>query len=269
MVRKASPFGYNMVAVLSIFGRQLSSGTQSYGVTSIRISEIHGFEGGESGKERSGLWYHSCWKDPARIRIGLSVRHLQLQRNGWQAQDSGMRRMTKIGLPDVRLVGSIVLGTLLILQFGAAPRGSAQTAASAAQSGLSTPSAGIATNEAKAPPPAATLANPRTETSSPNLVARTGPPEDEMNRKELEDNAGRDPASLMMRSAPTGAMIYINGAFVGHTPLLLNVAPAKYKIEMRGQRDDFAARTVGLLANDRQEILLTLQTRYPNRISMH
>jgi hypothetical protein len=109
---------------------------------------------------------------------------------------------------------------------------------------------------------------PAQQTGSPHLIAKPGPPEDETNRKALEDNAGKDPANILLRSTPTGAQIYVNGAFVGHTPLLLTVAPGKYKIEMRGQRDDFAERTVGLLANDTQRIALTLASRYPNRVSI-
>jgi hypothetical protein len=56
---------------------------------------------------------------------------------------------------------------------------------------------------------------------------------------------------------------------VGHTPLLLSVAPGKYKVEMRGQRDDFAVRTIGLMARDTQAITLVLRARYPSDISIH
>jgi hypothetical protein len=45
------------------------------------------------------------------------------------------------------------------------------------------------------------------------------------------------------------------------------VAPGKYTIEMRGQRDDTAKRTLGLMENETQEITLNLATNYPAKIS--
>jgi hypothetical protein len=99
------------------------------------------------------------------------------------------------------------------------------------------------------------------------LIAHDGPPAEEVNRKALEDQAGSDAGKLLMRSWPSGAQIFINGAFVGHTPLLLMVAPGKYRVEMRGEHDDIAQRTLGLLANDTQEVTLKLTARYPARIS--
>jgi hypothetical protein len=45
------------------------------------------------------------------------------------------------------------------------------------------------------------------------------------------------------------------------------VAPGKYRVEMRGEHDDIAQRTLGLLANDTQEVTLKLTARYPARIS--
>jgi hypothetical protein len=167
-----------------------------------------------------------------------------------------------------RLASLVQFGALLLLLLGTASRESAQTAASpaAAPAAASTPSAGVAVSETKAPPPV--IANPAQPAGSQHLIARSGPPVDEANRKALEENAGKDAASLLMRSSPTGAQIFINGAFVGRTPLLLNVAPGKYKVQMRGERDDIAERTIGLLAKDTQKITLTLGTRYPNRVSI-
>jgi hypothetical protein len=178
--------------------------------------------------------------------------------------------MVKTRLLKDRLARLARCGALVLLVFGVAHRGSAQSAA--AQATVSTPppapkvSAGVATTVVQTPPP--NIATPAQETGSPHLIARTGPPLEEVNRKALEENAGKDAANILMRSSPSGAQIYINGAFVGHTPLLLNVAPGKYKVEMRGQRDDFAETTVGLLAGDTQKITLTLSARYPNRVSM-
>ena len=103
--------------------------------------------------------------------------------------------------------------------------------------------------------------------ASSHLVAPAGPPADEANRKALEDQAGPDAGKLMLHSVPSGAQIFINGLFVGRTPLLLVVPPGKYKLEMRGQRQDYGKRNIGLLPRETQDIIVTLGSLYPGRVS--
>jgi hypothetical protein len=102
--------------------------------------------------------------------------------------------------------------------------------------------------------------------TSSHLVAPAGPPVDEANRKALEDQAGPDAGKLMLHSVPSGAQIFINGLFVGRTPLLLVVSPGKYKLEMRGQRQDYGKRNIGLLPHETQDIIVTLGALYPARV---
>ncbi|MGA7919501.1 MAG: PEGA domain-containing protein [Candidatus Acidiferrales bacterium] len=142
--------------------------------------------------------------------------------------------------------------------------------APAAAATTSTAAAGVsaATDEKKpGPVTLATPIAPSAAGSSPHLIARSGPPAEEVNRKELEEHAGRDAGKLLLRSTPSGAQIFINGSIVGHTPLLIMVAPGKYIVEMRGGRDDVAQRIVGLMANDTQEVTLKLAPHYPANIS--
>ena len=103
--------------------------------------------------------------------------------------------------------------------------------------------------------------------ASVHLVAPSGPPPDEVNRKALEDQAGPDAGKLMLHSVPSGAQIFVNGSFVGRTPLLLVVPPGKYKLEMRGQRQDYGKRNIGLLPHETQDIIVTLGALYPGRVS--
>lgn len=70
-----------------------------------------------------------------------------------------------------------------------------------------------------------------------------------------------------MRSFPDRAQVFVDGAYVGRTPLLLIVAPGKYNIEMRGQREATGKRTVELAAKETQEIALTLTPRYPSHVA--
>lgn len=71
---------------------------------------------------------------------------------------------------------------------------------------------------------------------SQHLVIPTGPPPEVVNRKALEQNAGKDASKLLLRSTPSPAQVWVDGAFVGNTPMLLIVAPGKYEVEARGQR---------------------------------
>jgi PEGA domain len=108
---------------------------------------------------------------------------------------------------------------------------------------------------------------PTDATKSVHLKTTSGPPPEDLNRKALEDGAGKDAGKLLVRSTPTHARIYINGAFVGYAPQLFVVAPGKYKIELRGQRDNYAEKTLGLLPNDTQNVSLDLTARYPFHVS--
>lgn len=135
----------------------------------------------------------------------------------------------------------------------------------AAEAGAATSSSSIAASGAKAAP--IPDVNPQQQGSSPHLLARQGPPPDETNRKAFEESAGKDAGKLLMRSTPTGAQVFVNGRLVGRAPLLLILAPGKYKIEMRGQRREYGERTVGLLPNATQDVALTLSPLYPTRVS--
>src|SRR5216684_3027137 len=112
---------------------------------------------------------------------------------------------------------------VLLLMFLAPHSALAQDAAEAA---AATSSSGIAASGAKAAPLPGINPQP---SSSPHLVAREGPAPDELNRKEFEESAGRDAGKLLMRSTPTGAQVFVNGRMVGKAPLLLILAPGKYK----------------------------------------
>ncbi|MGH9682745.1 MAG: PEGA domain-containing protein [Candidatus Acidiferrales bacterium] len=106
------------------------------------------------------------------------------------------------------------------------------------------------------------------QNASAHLIASVGPSPDEVNRRVLETRAGEEGSKLLMRSIPNRAQIYLNKEFVGHTPLLLIVPPGKYRIEMRGQREENAEKTVGLLAHETREVTMKLPELYPTRITL-
>lgn len=115
--------------------------------------------------------------------------------------------------------------------------------------------------------PEPSLPHPGKESNPASLPARQGPSPDEANRKALEQQAGKDAAKLILQSVPSGAMTYLDGTFVGRTPLQLIVPPGKYKVEMRGNLEEFGERLVGLLPNETQQQTIELAVRYPAKIS--
>lgn len=95
------------------------------------------------------------------------------------------------------------------------------------------------------------------------------PPVEVVNRKALEQRAGKNPCKLLLRSIPSAAQVYVDGALVGESPLLLFVSAGKYQIEMRGRRSEFGERVVDLLPRETREVALSLSSRYPTRITVH
>jgi hypothetical protein len=165
---------------------------------------------------------------------------------------------------NVLLLGVLVVGV---------HRAQAQTTA---ESAVTASSSRMAAQAAKAPtfpsasPPKQSAPPPSSakQTASPHLLQRNGPPPDEVNRKEFEDNAGEKGGKLSLRSVPSGADIFINDLLVGRTPLLMDIAPGPYKIEMRGARDDSGHANVGVMPKATQTLEIDLKQRYPSSISI-
>jgi hypothetical protein len=150
---------------------------------------------------------------------------------------------------------------LLLASFSSSSARAQATTETAAATGAASVSAGSSKSATSTAP------NRSRPAKSAHVAAPSGPPSDETNRKSLEENAGPDAGKLMMHSVPTGAQIFVNGLYVGQAPLLLLLAPAKYKLEMRGQQQDVGRRTISLEARETQEIVVTLASKYPGKVS--
>jgi len=108
---------------------------------------------------------------------------------------------------------------------------------------------------------------PGAPAASPHLIATSGPPAPEANLRELQSHAGKDAGKVLLRAAPVEAQIWVNGKIVGKTPMLLVLAPGKYKVEMRGARGETGISSVDLLPRETREILVTLHLLYPGRVT--
>jgi PEGA domain len=165
------------------------------------------------------------------------------------------------GLAAFRL--SVLLICMLILLVSAAASAQSpaenpqQSSAASAASPVQTKSDALATP----PTPEQDPAKPQ------HLAAPLGPPSDLVNRQALEQHAGKNACKLLLRSTPSTAQVFVDGAFVGNSPLELVVAPGKYQIEMRGQRLDSARRVVDLLPRETREVALSLTARYPTHVT--
>jgi len=104
---------------------------------------------------------------------------------------------------------------------------------------------------------------------SPHIVASSKTAEVESNRQALEAKAGPDAARLLVRSIPSQAQVWINEKPVGSTPLLLIVPGGKYKVELRGTRQERAQQELAILPKETQEIFVKLEVRYPTRVVTH
>lgn len=104
---------------------------------------------------------------------------------------------------------------------------------------------------------------------SKHLVIPAGPPPEVVNRKALEQSAGEDASKLLLRSAPSQAQVWVDGAFVGNTPMLLIVPPGKYQVEVRGQRLESARQAVALLPRETREIVFKMAVLYPTNVSIN
>ena len=100
-----------------------------------------------------------------------------------------------------------------------------------------------------------------------NLAAPSGSPSDLPNRQALEQYAGKNACKLLPHSTPSTARLFVDGAFVGNSPLRLVMAPGKYQIEMRGPRLDSATRVVDLLPRETRDVAISLTARYPTHVT--
>jgi hypothetical protein len=112
--------------------------------------------------------------------------------------------------------------------------------------------------------PAAT-ATPQSK--STYVTAPNGDAADKVNRKALEDRAGPDGGKLLVRSVPSASRVFVDDKYVGHTPLLLIVAPGKYKVQVLGPGEESGERIVDLGAKETQQVALTLTARYPDHVA--
>lgn len=104
---------------------------------------------------------------------------------------------------------------------------------------------------------------------SGSLIAPSGPPADEINRKHFEQIAGPDAGQVLFRSVPSGAAVFIDDMLVGNTPVLIFLAPGRYDVRMRGSRQQSGHRMLAVMPKETQMVRIDLSQQYPSSVSLH
>lgn len=157
------------------------------------------------------------------------------------------------------IVNSLKL-CLLVLSFCVSESRQAYAQAAAEMAGANSVAAVGLTQPNSHPIPAAV--HPNLSPSSTVVSASTPA----LNRRNLEQRAGRNAGKLLLRSVPSGGQTWIDGVFVGRTPLLLILAPGKYRVEIHGPRQKFASSIVDLQPSEIRDVDMPLTVRYPTNV---
>ncbi|HKZ53538.1 MAG TPA: PEGA domain-containing protein [Candidatus Acidoferrales bacterium] len=167
------------------------------------------------------------------------------------SQPSGWRR-------GARFILLVMLSSLVAVGTAAA-----QAAAEYAGAVSSVGGATVGTNATKT---VEFPTSPKGKSNFRHLPIGISESDEEANRRALEEEAGKDAGTLLLRSVPNKARVWVDGKPVGNTPLLLILPPGGYKVEMRGERLEFAQRQVNLLPEEKREVVFPLKLRYPTQV---
>jgi hypothetical protein len=97
---------------------------------------------------------------------------------------------------------------------------------------------------------------------TPEAIART-------NRQFFQGHSGPDAAQISLHSVPDHAQAWIDGKFVGPTPLDLKLAPGHHRLLVRATNMQDSMREFDLAAKQTQPIDLTLKSGYQSQIIIH
>ena len=141
-------------------------------------------------------------------------------------------------------------------------------AQSVAEYGSSVSRSGGAAAGAKVVKPEAPQPATAAPSSSVHMPVRTGESVAGANCRTLQQRAGPDGAKVALRSVPDHAQVWIDGLFVGATPLDLTLAPGRHLVEMRDATSEMVRHQIELQPKQSREVLSTLKPRYPDKVSL-
>jgi hypothetical protein len=87
-----------------------------------------------------------------------------------------------------------------------------------------------------------------------------------MNLQFFQDHAGPDAAQVTVHTVPDHAQVWIDGKFVGQTPLDLKLAPGHHQLLVRAPNMQESTREFDLTAKQTQSIDLPLKSSYQSQV---
>ena len=104
--------------------------------------------------------------------------------------------------------------------------------------------------------------------SSLFLAKPVGPPPQEINREWFAKQAGKTGAKLTIDAVPPQSSVWIDGKFVGQTPLTLTLPAGKHHLSLLGPRQEHADQTVDIASGKAQHMEIHLIQTYPEAVSI-
>ena len=137
-------------------------------------------------------------------------------------------------------------------------------------------SAGVAATVVKPPisnagpqPGNASSAGTSTSLSSTYIPSGTAEAAAKTNRQFFQDHSGPGGAQVSLHTVPNQAQAWIDGKFVGKTPLDLKLAPGHHRVLVRAPNMQDAVRELDLAAKQTQPIDLSLKSAYQGQVNIH
>jgi len=101
------------------------------------------------------------------------------------------------------------------------------------------------------------------------LTVPAGLPVAALNCRALKERAGSEAARLSVRSLPAGSMVWVDGLFVGTTPVELELALGAHQVELDATGMKTHRQAVELGARQLRELSVRLEPRYATKIVLH
>src|ERR1700693_1363196 len=89
------------------------------------------------------------------------------------------------------------------------------------------------------------------------------------NRQFFQNHSGPDAAQIAVHTVPDHAQAWIDGKFVGPTPLDLKLTPGHHQVLVRAPNMQQVTRDFDLTAKQTQSIDLPMKSSYQNQVIIH
>lgn len=115
-------------------------------------------------------------------------------------------------------------------------------------------------------PETASKAGPGAAAGVPGGTAETAA---KTNRQFFQSHAGADAGQVAVHTVPDHTAAWIDGKFVGPTPLDLKLAPGRHQVLVRAPNMHEVVRDFDLNAKQTQSIDLPMKSSYQNQVIIH